>query len=138
MAHWRSMMDRDFLYAFDLQGRDVNVTIEKVTGGKVGHGKKSSRKPLMYFRGSKDNRPLALNATNCKTIAQLYGNDTAEWTGKRITLYPGTTQFAGEEVECIRVRPRVPGQSATDGQLATLAPIEPTPADEEREPGSDG
>jgi hypothetical protein len=78
-----------------------------VHGGElVGPGGKKSKKPLCYFRNVP--KPLGLNATNCKTIAALYGNDTDGWVGKRITLYPTTTQMGGETVECVRVRPRVP------------------------------
>lgn len=107
MAHWKSMMDRDFIYAFDLQGQDVTVTIEKVTGGELtGAGGKKSKKPLCYFKGK--SKPLALNATNCRTIAGMYGNDTEEWIGKQITLFPSTTTFGSEQMECIRIRPSIP------------------------------
>lgn len=125
MGHWKSLMDRDFMYAFDLQGKDVTVTIDRVVGGELtGPGGKKSKKPLCYFRESKSGKPLALNATNCKCIAQLYGNDTDEWIGKRITLYPTTTQMGGETCDCIRVRPKIP---AGKGEAAAPA-----------EPGSDG
>lgn len=104
------MMDKSYLYAFDLQGKDVTLTIEKVTAGELtALGGRKSKKPLCYFAEGKDKRPLALNATNCKTIAALYGNDVAEWIGKRITIYPTTTTMGAESgVECIRVRPQVP------------------------------
>lgn len=133
------MMDRDYLFAFDLQGRDCTVTIAKVTGGEIkGTGGKKSKKPLCYFRESRDNRPLGLNSTNCKTIAAMYGNDTAGWVGKRITLYPTTTTFGPDTVECIRVRPGVPSEKAKAGELAT-APAEPEPqaSTEDRQPGED-
>lgn len=107
MPHWKSMMDRDFIYAFDLNGRDVTVTIAKVTAGSIaGNGGRKSKKPLCYFEGKE--KALALNATNCKVIAKLYGNDTDAWVGKKIRLYPTTTEMAGETVECIRVRPEAP------------------------------
>jgi hypothetical protein len=103
------MTDRDYLFAGDLQGRDVTVEIESVEAGElVGSGGKKTRKPVARFRGK--NKPLGLCATNCKTIAKLYGDDTDKWIGKRITLYPTTTSLAGETVECIRVRPHVPQQ----------------------------
>ncbi len=114
MAHWKSMMDRDYLFAFDLQGRDVTLTIERVTAGELtALGGRKSKKPLAYFREGKEKKPLALNSTNCKTIAALYGNDTEQWIGKRITLYPTQTQMAGETVDCIRVRPTLPPDKAS-------------------------
>lgn len=117
------MVDRDYMFAFDLQGKDVTVTIDRVVAGELtGQGGRKSKKPLCYFRESKSGKPLALNATNCKTIAAMYGNDTDGWVGKRVTLYPTTTQMGGETMECIRVRPQVPKQA---GQT------------EQREPGED-
>lgn len=127
--HWKSLMDRDFMYAFDLQGKDVTVTIDRVVGGELtGPGGKKSKKPLCYFRESKSGKPLALNSTNCKCIAGLYGNDTDAWIGKRITLWPTTTQMGGETVDCIRVRPKVPsGKPAAQPE-----------SPEQPEPGADG
>ncbi len=135
MPHWKSLMDRDYLFAFDLQGKDCTVTIAKVTGGEIkGTGGKKSKKPLCYFKESRDQRPLGLNSTNCKAIAAMYGNDTAGWVGKRITIYPTTTNFGGETVDCIRVRPGIPSDKAKAGELAT----NPEASTDEREPGSDG
>lgn len=116
MPHWKSMMDRDLLFAFDLGGKDVTLTIEKVTGGELtGSGGKKSKKPLCYFVESKTGKPLALNSTNCKTIAGMYGHDTDEWIGKRVTLFPTTTQFGSEQMDCIRVRPTVPPEKTEKG-----------------------
>lgn len=140
MPHWKSMMDRDYLFAFDLQGKDCTVTIAKVTGGEIkGTGGKKSKKPLCYFRESKDQRPLGLNATNCKAIAAMYGNDTAGWIGKRITIYPTTTSFGSETVDCIRVRPGVPTGKEKSGELATAPPPETDAplSTEDRQPGED-
>lgn len=134
------MMDRDYLFAFDLQGRDCTVTIQKVTGGEIkGTGGKKSKKPLCYFRESKDGRPLGLNSTNCKVIAAMYGNDTAQWVGKRVTLYPTTTQFGSETVDCIRVRPGVPAEKTKTGELLTTPAVEESSSETtEPEPGSGG
>jgi len=112
------MMDREYMYAFDLQGKDVTVTIEKVTQGDLtALGGRKSKKPLCFFREGREKRPLALNSTNCRTIAALYGDDTSNWIGQRITLYPAETTMAGEKVACIRVRPSVPA-----GKPAAAAP----------------
>lgn len=135
MPHFKSMYDRDYLYAFDLKGKDCTVTIEKVTQGVLSNGKKKSKKPLCYFRESKDKRPMALNATNGKAIAGMYGPNTEDWVGKRITIFPTTTEMAGETVDCIRVRPRIPTQGTQAAELTAAPPVEELEA---REPGSDG
>jgi hypothetical protein len=109
MAHWKLMTDRKWIYAFDLGGKDRNVRIVRVEAGTLeGLGGRKTKKPCVYFDGN--DKPLALNATNAKTIAALVGsNDTDEWIGKWVTLYPTTCQGpTGETVECIRIRPRAP------------------------------
>jgi uncharacterized protein (DUF697 family) len=107
MPHWKSMTDRDYIFAFDLDGRDVVVTISKVVAGELAStGGRKTKKPIVYFDGKE--KGLALNATNAKSIAALYGNYTEKWVGRSITIYPTTTQMGGETVECIRVRPSVP------------------------------
>lgn len=107
MPDYRTLYDSDFLYAFHLQGREVTLRITKVSGGEVtGEKGKKSKKPVVYFAGKE--KGLALNKTNGKTIAQLYGNDTAQWVGKLVTLFPTTTEFGRETVDCIRVRPSIP------------------------------
>lgn len=115
MPHWKSMMDRDFIFAFDLNGKEVTVTISRVEAGTLnGSSGRKAKKPIVYFEGKE--KGLALNATNCKTVAKLYGNYTEKWIGKQITIYPTTTDMAGETVECIRVRPTVSKQAARNGK----------------------
>lgn len=107
MLDYRTMFDSDYLFAFHLQGREVTLKIARVESGLVkGEKGKKDRKPVVYFAGKE--KGLALNKTNGKTIAGLYGNDTAQWIGKLVTLYPTTTEFGRETVDCIRIRPGVP------------------------------
>lgn len=122
----RSALEKDFLYSYDLQGRDVTVVIERVAQGTlVGQQGKKTKKPVVFFKGK--SKPLALNITNIKTISSLYGSFRVEdWIGKSITLYPTTTNFGSETKDCIRIRNKRPGASTT--AQAEAAP---------REPGSD-
>lgn len=113
MADWRGMFDRDYIGAWDLGGRDVTVVIDRVKAGElVGQGGRKARKPIVYFRGKE--KGLALNKTNAKAVAAMYGNDTSKWAGKAITLYPTQTQFGGDTVDCIRVRPERPKTEKKD------------------------
>lgn len=111
---YRSLYDKDFIGAWDLKEKDVTVTITKVIGGNLtGQGGRKTKKPVIYMQGTE--KGFALNATNGKTIARMYGNHVEEWVGKRITLYKSMTRdpSGGEaEVECIRVRPQVPAAKA--------------------------
>ena len=72
-------------------------------------------------------KKLVLNATNCKTLEQLSGSpDVDQWRNLAITLYGTTTNFGGQTVECLRIRPTAPTKT-------TSADPEPTSA----EPTSD-
>lgn len=106
-----------YISAADLRGKDVTVTIDRVEIEKMQTGEK---KPAMYFRGK--DKGFLLNKTNFNTIAQVLGaDDTDDWEGKQITLYPTETDFQGKMVDCVRVR-RQKAQSE-DWQ----APVTPPP-----------
>lgn len=109
MPDYRTFFDKEYLYSFHLDGRDVTVTIEKYKGGKIGHENKKQSKLLLYFKGKQ--KPLACNVTNGGIIAQLYGKNVDAWVGKLVTLFPTTTTFGKDTVDCIRVRPWVPGKN---------------------------
>jgi len=130
MPDVRSMFEKEFLYHYNLDGRDVAVTIRKVIQGAVqGTDGKKQKKPVVYFEGS--DKGLALNITNVRAIGGMYGFKAEDWAGKRVTLFPTTTQFGPKTVECIRVRPTPPAAKA-NGKLndAAQPPVE-------REPGQD-
>lgn len=129
MADVRSFFEKEFLYHFNLDGRDVAVTIRKVVQGAVqGTDGKKQKKPIVYFEGS--DKGLAMNITNVRTVGGMYGFKAEDWPGKKITLYPTTTQFGPKTVECIRVRPTVPTKNAAGKLNDKAQPIE-------REPGVD-
>jgi hypothetical protein len=107
MPDYRSMYDREYLGEWDLAGKDITVTIREVKGAELtAQGGRKSKKPVVYFEGKE--KGLALNKTNGKIIAGMYGTKTEDWVGKRITLYPAMTTFGADTVPCIRVRPEVP------------------------------
>ena len=101
------MYESEFIYHFDLAGKDVTVKIARVEAGTLtGSGGRKTKKPVVYFDGK--SKGLALCKTNARTIAALYTNDTDKWIGKSITLYPTTTTFGPDTVDCVRVRPAAP------------------------------
>jgi hypothetical protein len=118
MTDYRTLFDKENLGAWDLGGRECVVTIETVKPGEVGghQGKKKERKPIITFKGKR--KKFVCNVTNAATIAGLYGPHVEKWIGKRIVIYPTTTTFGRETVDCIRVRPVVPGASKPDTEDA--------------------
>ncbi len=104
---YRSLYDKDYIGAWDLAEGDKTITITKVKAGELTSvGGRKSKKPVIFFKGSE--KGFALNATNGKTIAALYGNMVEAWAGKSITLYKSMTRSpqGDGDVECIRVRPQ--------------------------------
>jgi hypothetical protein len=104
---YRSMFDRKFLAAFDLEGKDRTVTIQTVKAEALtSAGGRADKRPVVKL--AETELGLVLNKTNGAVIASLYGNDTREWTGKRITLYATQASMGGKQVDCLRVRPIIP------------------------------
>ncbi len=109
---YRSLYDKDYIGAWDLKDKDVTVTITDVKGGELtAPGGRKSKKPVIYMNGTK--KGFAINSTNGKTIAALYGNFVQGWVGKRITIYKSVTRNpdGSGDVDCIRVRPQAPAPS---------------------------
>ena len=101
--------DSKWLSAPDLKGKEIKVTIERAKVEEVG----DSHKLVAYFAGKE--KGLALNKTNARMIAESYGRDSDDWTGKDIIMYPTKTEFQGRMVDCIRVR--IPTEQALDDEI---------------------
>lgn len=124
---YRSLYDKDFIGSWDMKDKDVTVTIVRVKGGELTRpGGKKARKPVIYMNGTE--KGFAVNATNGKTIASMYGPHIEGWVGKRISLYKAMTRNpeGGEDVECIRVRPTVPAPKAAGAKDETPVAVTQT------------
>jgi hypothetical protein len=124
MADYRSMFDRKYVGAWDLGGKDVTVKIAKVVAETLRNKAGANKKPVVYFAGT--DKGFALNKTNSKTIAAMYGNDTEAWVGRSITIYPSKTSFGNDEVDAIRVRPAIPDAKKVTGSIANDTPVDET------------
>jgi len=125
MPDYRKLLDKKYVGAWDLEGRDVTLTITRVEAAKIKSQRGEEQKPVIWFKGTA--KALIANVTNCKTIAAMYGNKTEDWIGKRITLYATTTNAeGGKEVECVRIRPGIPrGKDSPPPQEPTPPVIDP-------------
>lgn len=88
----------EYLKAADLQGREAAVVISQVKFEKM-DGKDRA---VLFFLGK--TKGLMLNKTNINNIVQLYGEETNDWNGKEIVLYPSMVDYQGKSVEAIRVK----------------------------------
>ena len=108
--HWEALFDKKYLRWFHLQGQEVVVEIEKVERGveMTLPGGKKARKPIVHFKGK--DKPLVLNVTHCKSIAEIHGKEVSSWKGKKVLLYPTKTQMYDNDLkkmverECIRIK----------------------------------
>ena len=91
----------NYVTAADLGGKDVTLTIEDVTMQELGQGHDKENKLCIAFVGKQ--KAMVCNRTNANTIAKLYGDDTDNWLGQKITIGPREVEFKGEMVWAIRV-----------------------------------
>lgn len=95
-----------YVKAADLNGKPVTLTISHLVVEKMGHGAEEEKKPVLYF--AKATKGLVLNRTNGMIIGALYGDETDDWKGKRITIYPTKVRAFGSMQDAIRVREEIP------------------------------
>lgn len=88
----------DYLKAADLNGRPYKMAMGRVTLEKIG----DDERPVLHFQGA--DKGLVLNKTNANTIAAIFGDETDNWYGHPIEVYPSETDYQGKRVACIRVR----------------------------------
>ncbi len=101
------MYPSSFLKAEDLQGKKVRLTVAGVAMEKLG----DDTKPVMSFKGT--DKKFVLNRTNASMMCELFGDESGDWIGKPIMLYPTKTNYQGKMVPCLRVdkAPPLPGQA---------------------------
>jgi hypothetical protein len=90
-----------FIKAGDLKGRDVNLTITKVRIEELEGTKGKQTKGIVSFKESR--KEIVLNRTNGECLKAMFGRDTGEWVGKRVTLYPAKIESDIADL-AIRVR----------------------------------
>jgi hypothetical protein len=91
-----------YIKAVALQGRDKTVTI---TGVKLEEleredGTKEARGLISIAETTKR---WVLNVTNVKSLVALFGTETNDWLGKKVTLFPEPNSMSDSGV-AIRVR----------------------------------
>ncbi len=99
-----------YIKSADLKGRAHLVTISHCTLEKLGN----DQKLVTYFQGKE--KGLVTNKTNFGRIAYLYGDETDDWTDKKIILAAELVDFQGKATLAIRVK-------APNGNASHQAPV---------------
>ena len=126
MTDYREMFDKDYIGAYDLKG-DTVVTIVDVQAKKIKNVQKDrdEKRPIITLDGYE--KRWVCNVTNGAIIANMYSPQVEKWRGKRVTIYPTTTQAFGKIVDCIRTRPQIPDAAKTksgDGKGLPLTDLD--------------
>jgi hypothetical protein len=112
-----------YFKAETLAGKARVLRIGAVERDKLSDG---SVEPAVKFED--EPMKLILNRTNANAIATLYGNNTDNWMGKLIELYPTRTPFGSNMVDAVRVR--APGRRpGPNGAPSNRPPLDLPPND---------
>lgn len=92
-----------YLKARDLDGQDVTVRIQSAAEGPItSPDGKTDQRIVVGF--DEFDKPFVLNKTNARSIAEIHGDNSDDWRGQLVTLYPTETPVAGVMTACIRIR----------------------------------
>ncbi len=130
MPRMGAMFPSKWLAAGDLDDADLTVTI---TGCSEEQVTPADRKWVLWF--DETDKGMVLNKTNSKMIAQLLlSDDTDEWIGRQIILFPTQVDFQGDQVDAIRVRKKLPAKPKAGKKTApamTQAEVDDAEGDSE-------
>lgn len=120
-----SAFPSDYLKAADLGGKASRLTIDSVTIEKMG----DDTKPVLHFKES--SRKMVINKTNAMRIVEAIGSDeTDDWAGWSIVLYPAKVDFQGKRVDALRIDDR-PGATKPPVAGTKRPTAAPEPPDED-------
>lgn len=91
-----------FLKADMLKGKKVTVTITHIDGEDL-IGENNKAKSEWIVRIKERQLQLVLNKTNAFCLYRMFGGDPHSWIGRRVTIYPTTTKFGRDTLDCIRI-----------------------------------
>lgn len=122
-THWKKLFNYEYLGAWSLdQGEEKQVTIKKTDRAlvKSAQSPKGEDLPIVYFEEFE--LPMVLNPTNCKSIANIYGNMVEDWIGKKAILYvQGGIKAFGSITEALRIRPESHLIDSLSGMLSNVS-----------------
>jgi hypothetical protein len=97
-----------YLKTADLGGKEIELQVDRVEWGDVGTDDEPETKPVLFFVGKK--KGMILNKTNTSVLTNEYGDETDDWRGKPVIIYPTTAQFKGQPIAAMRIR--IPARAA--------------------------
>lgn len=101
--NWKLMFKGDYIAAVEMGDKTPTLTIKGVKLCKLEDDKgRQKDKGIVFFR--EIDRGWVLCKTNAMCLARMFGDDTNDWTGKRVTLFSTPVQVGKEKQPGIRVK----------------------------------
>lgn len=100
-----NMFPRKYANGADLNGQSVTVTVDSMTIEKLSPhpGQPPMDRFILYF--AETQKGVILSRTLAEQIASiLHSDDTDQWIGKKITLFPQPLTVAGKSRIAIRAK----------------------------------
>ena len=109
MTHYKMLMDTKYLGAYSLEdGEDIILTIKAVQKEAV-IGVDGKKEECIVCYWVENEKPMILNATNCKMITKLAKSPYIEkWPGLRIQIGSERVKAYGDIVDALRIRSTLP------------------------------
>lgn len=132
MARVSEVYPSKYFTAADLQGAPRTYTVAQADIGWVGEADQARQQIMLSFEES--DKQLGLNKTNAKAITGLYGDDTDDWIGEQVVLFPARVDFQGKMVDAVRIdetqsrkllQDKLKAQKAQQQKPAAKAPTKP-------------
>ena len=90
-----------FMKAGEFAGRDVVLTISDIGHEELPGERGMERRAILGF--GETTKKLVLNKTNGLCCRALFGRETDDWVGKKITLYAAPIEY-GDSTHAIRIK----------------------------------
>ena len=83
--------------------KEIICTVESVDSCEFKNDDGSAAvKPVLHFQDMP--QALVLNKTNFTALSLMFGEDTNDWIGAKVALYPSRVDYKGETMPTIKVR----------------------------------
>jgi len=83
--------------------KEIICTVESVDSCEFKNDDGSAAvKPVLHFQDMP--QALVLNKTNFTALSLMFGEDTNDWIGAKVSLYPSRVDFKGKVMPTIKVK----------------------------------
>ena len=110
-GHWRFMFEEKnkLLGSHNLDNNEELVATIRDVGVETVmdmETKQNKAIPVLHFDSGVP--PMALNITNARSVASIYGDNRNEWVGKSIQIFATSIRAFGSTTKALRIREQIP------------------------------